>query len=179
MKTFSWLRATLRSSLFRPSKRENEKKHLLAKAGALFVRGCNNFDCRVRRPRRSVRIWLIVYVRKLFPFFLSKELQKEPKTAFLEFRLCGGDEGFAPSTRRLLKKAGENFHPARVIRRGKRRKNFHPARVIRRGKRRKNFHECFCLKTFDKRAIICYNTMIKIYNYAQRRDENGYHHGRG
>jgi len=45
---------------------------------------------------------LIVYVRKLFPFFLAKLPQKEPKTAFLEFRLCGGDEGFAPSTRASL-----------------------------------------------------------------------------
>jgi hypothetical protein len=38
------------------------------------------------------------YVRKLSPFFLAKLPQKEPKTAFGEFRLCGGDEGFAPST---------------------------------------------------------------------------------
>ncbi|MBQ1233562.1 MAG: hypothetical protein IIX86_08520 [Clostridia bacterium] len=36
---------------------------------------------------------LIVYVRKFFPFFLAKLPQKEPKTAFLEFRLCGGDQG--------------------------------------------------------------------------------------
>ena len=49
-------------------------------------------------------------MKKSSPFFLSKELQKKKyllrklfasqiKTARSEFRLCGGDEGFAPSTR--------------------------------------------------------------------------------
>ena len=34
-------------------------------------------------------------------------------------------------------------------------------------------------KTFDKREFLCYNIMIKMYNYAQRGDENGNHYGRG
>ena len=35
-------------------------------------------------------------VKKASPFFLSKELQKEPKTALKKFRLCGGDQGRCP-----------------------------------------------------------------------------------
>jgi len=42
-------------------------------------------------------------VSKPFPFFLSKELQKEPKTAFGKFRACGRDEGSALDLRAFEK----------------------------------------------------------------------------
>jgi hypothetical protein len=50
-------------------------------------------------------------VSKSSPFFFGYvAAKKNQKTAFLEFRLCGGDEGYAPSTcAAFLKKAGESF----------------------------------------------------------------------
>jgi hypothetical protein len=44
------------------------------------------------------------YVSKPSPFFLAKLPQKEPKTAFLEFRLCGGDSGLCPKTPQTFEK---------------------------------------------------------------------------
>ena len=50
------------------------------------------------------------YVRKPFPFFLSKEAQKEPKTPFKRVSRLRARRGLrALDLRRLLKKAGENF----------------------------------------------------------------------
>ena len=48
-------------------------------------------------------------MRKFFPFFLSKVLQKEPKTAWKGFASAEATKGAALGARRLLKKAGENF----------------------------------------------------------------------
>ncbi|MBQ8719296.1 MAG: hypothetical protein IJY66_08525, partial [Clostridia bacterium] len=50
-----------------------------------------------------------VTLRKFFPFFLQKEAQKEPKTPFLEFRLCGGDEGSALDLRAFEKARAKLF----------------------------------------------------------------------
>ena len=52
---------------------------------------------------------LIVYVRKPFPFFLSKELQKEPKTAWKSFASAEATKGAALGARKLLKKFDQNF----------------------------------------------------------------------
>jgi hypothetical protein len=43
-------------------------------------------------------------VRNLFPFFLAKLPQKEPKTAILAFRACGRDLGRCPKTLQTFEK---------------------------------------------------------------------------
>jgi hypothetical protein len=45
---------------------------------------------------------------RLFPFFLALQAQKEPKTP-RKFRLCGGDEGYAPSTAPPFEKGGRKL----------------------------------------------------------------------
>jgi len=63
-----------------------------------------------------------VTLRNFSPFFLSKELQKEPKTAWLGFVPAGATRAL-PSTREPLKRLERNFYPVGVIRLGGRRKN--------------------------------------------------------
>jgi len=48
-------------------------------------------------------------VRKPIPFFLTEQPQKEPKTAYQEFRACGRDEGYAPSTAPPFEKGGRKL----------------------------------------------------------------------
>jgi hypothetical protein len=49
-------------------------------------------------------------VRKPFPFFFEQgAAKKNQKTALGKFRLCGGDEGCAPSTAPPFEKGGRKL----------------------------------------------------------------------
>ena len=108
---------------FAPSTRANFWKSLIK----TFARGCPygsgrpfsrwNYPSLPRRGRwreatdevlsadAPSRVRLGCYVRKSSPFFLAKLPQKEPKTAFLEFRACGRDSGRCPKSPRAFEKA--------------------------------------------------------------------------
>ena len=95
-------------------------KYVLLSCGYIAKKKNGENYLNVKRKRKLLMqsSFLFVYVRKSFPFFLSKELQKEPKTAYEKFRLCGGDEGCAPSTAPPFEKGGRKLFMSWLVRVG-------------------------------------------------------------
>ena len=81
------------------------------------------FFCGYLLKKRTERNFSMLHILTFYPLFSltpqaqEKSLAKKKRREY--FAPAGATWGSAPSPRRLLKKAGENFHPVGVIRWGK------------------------------------------------------------